>query len=325
MANKSTSGVEAEGNVEVPIDGGTLLLTNVRLVKDLVESPNRSHFFEAELTKDSVWVVKEVPPPARLLCYAVPIINQNLQPDLVAMNITTARKNDSLLSLVRRYPKTVSAPLTVWHKRLAHLNDRDIATLAKDPRTGIQVNGVKLLGLYDTCKKAKMTKKPFKPMTRCTRPAARFLVNLVGGGSTLYDTADYPTVGAATVLKDFTKMVESTTGRKIGYIHSDGGREFINESLIEFYTQNGIQMEVTLPSTPEQNGPAERSNRIIFERLWVEAAKTVTIIVNLSPPSTKQFGCQPDKKPLTAFEAWTGVQPTYGWMRRWGCVLRPLY
>ncbi|KAL1954485.1 hypothetical protein VTO42DRAFT_1127 [Malbranchea cinnamomea] len=83
MANKSTSRVEAEDNVEVPIGRRTLPLRNVHLVKDLganlislgqliregftfrqttcnrnhymlVESPDQSCSFKAELTKDSV-------------------------------------------------------------------------------------------------------------------------------------------------------------------------------------------------------------------------------------------------------------------------------
>ncbi|KAL1957290.1 hypothetical protein VTO42DRAFT_6196 [Malbranchea cinnamomea] len=135
-----------------------------------------------------------------------------------------------------------------WHRRLGHLDERDIATLARDPPTGIMISGVKLLGFCDTSE-------------------------------------------AAPMIKDYVAMIKATSGRSIDCNHSDGGRE----SLIEFYSQKGIQKEVTLPHTPEQNGPAERATQILFERvrsllvdsglpkkLWREAAKAVVMMINLS-------------------------------------------
>ncbi|KAL1955111.1 hypothetical protein VTO42DRAFT_9012 [Malbranchea cinnamomea] len=191
MANKSTSKVDVRGTAEVRLDGGTLTLNGARLVRGLganlislgqlvregysfnqifitIESPDRTLSFNAELTDDSVWIIREALRPARLLCYTIPTSNTAIRPEVVATSVEAAERDNSLLSLGRRTPHTVTGTMESWHRHLGHLNERDIAALTRDPRTGIRISGVKLLGFYDTCKAAKMVKKPFKPMTRYT-------------------------------------------------------------------------------------------------------------------------------------------------------------
>ena len=48
---------------------------------------------------------------------------------------------------------------------------------------------------------------------------------------------------------------------KIKVIRVDGGGEFVNEKLKSYATNKGIDLKITIPYTPEQNGVAERRVR----------------------------------------------------------------
>eukprot|EP00253_Pinus_taeda_P027812 PITA_27812 len=48
-------------------------------------------------------------------------------------------------------------------------------------------------------------------------------------------------------------------------LRSDNGGEYVKKDFINFCTENGIQMQHTVPYTPQQNGVAERKNRTLKE------------------------------------------------------------
>jgi len=71
--------------------------------------------------------------------------------------------------------------------------------------------------------------------------------------------------------------------RSIKAIRMDNGKENIN-NMKSFLMFQGVQLEMTVPYTPQQNGCLERHNRILLEkahtmlyakalpfRLWAEA------------------------------------------------------
>lgn len=60
-----------------------------------------------------------------------------------------------------------------------------------------------------------------------------------------------------------TKMVYNKTPR---VIFSDGGGEYINNNMTMLAQQLGIQWDVSAPYTPEQNGVAESSNKVIIAK-----------------------------------------------------------
>jgi transposase InsO family protein len=57
--------------------------------------------------------------------------------------------------------------------------------------------------------------------------------------------------------------VENQTGRKIKVLRSDDGGEYTSTEFRDFYTQEGIRRQLTVPYSPQQNGVAERKNRVI--------------------------------------------------------------
>ena len=63
-----------------------------------------------------------------------------------------------------------------------------------------------------------------------------------------------------TTFLKFQNLVENQFPRKIKIFQSNGGGEFQSAKLIEHLEQCGIQRQVSCPSTPEQNGIAERKH-----------------------------------------------------------------
>jgi transposase InsO family protein len=60
-------------------------------------------------------------------------------------------------------------------------------------------------------------------------------------------------------------MVKTESGLKLKCLRSDNGGEYIDGGFKEYCAVNGIRMEKTVPSTPQQNSIAERMNRTINE------------------------------------------------------------
>ena len=127
-----------------------------------------------------------------------------------------------------------------------------------------------------------------------------------------------------TKFKEFRSMIQNQTGKRIKNIRSDNGGEYLSNNFKKFLKDHGIQHQVTVPYTPEQNGVAERANRIIVEaarsmlyardmnlEFWAEAISTAVYLKNRSP--TKAL------HDITPEQAWTGKKPSVGHLRSFGC------
>ena len=56
-----------------------------------------------------------------------------------------------------------------------------------------------------------------------------------------------------------------TSGRKLKYIHMDCGKEFLSDQLKEWCKERGIEIQLTAPYSPSQNGVAECINHTLIE------------------------------------------------------------
>ncbi|KMQ84831.1 retrotransposon ty1-copia subclass [Lasius niger] len=99
-------------------------------------------------------------------------------------------------------------------------------------------------------------------------------------------------------FKEYVQLVRNKFSRSITTLRIDNGREYINNSMKQFLTNHGIQLETTAPHTPEQNGRSERDNRTIVESaltmleeknlprfLWAEAVNTAVYVINRTATS----------------------------------------
>lgn len=125
-------------------------------------------------------------------------------------------------------------------------------------------------------------------------------------------------------LKEFINLVERQTSRKMKILRTDNGLEYCNRPVQAYLTDKGIKHERTSPYSPQQNGVAERFNRVLFdgmrtlminsnlpEELWVEAMMAMNYLRNRTIHSnTKDI----------PFRRWYGANPNLKYIRRFGCV-----
>eukprot|EP00253_Pinus_taeda_P009512 PITA_09512 len=110
----------------------------------------------------------------------------------------------------------------------------------------------------------------------------------------LGDDMKYLVKGVGNVsLKLNQALIKNQTEKKIKMLRTDNGTEYESNEFHDFCKEAGIKRETTTPYTPEQNGVAERKNRMIMEAvwamlhdqrllkfLWAEAANTVVYVQN---------------------------------------------
>ena len=101
--------------------------------------------------------------------------------------------------------------------------------------------------------------------------------------------------------------------RKIKILGIDNGGEYVNRNVQTLCSEVGIQLQHTIPYTPQQNRVAERKNKSLKEmascmlharslpsKLWAEALNCFNYIQNRSPHRSV--------KDMTPFEAWSGCK-----------------
>jgi len=60
-------------------------------------------------------------------------------------------------------------------------------------------------------------------------------------------------------------MVRTQFENPIKRLHSDNGREYVNQNISKFFKENEFVHELTCVDTLQQNGIAERKNPHLFE------------------------------------------------------------
>ena len=60
-------------------------------------------------------------------------------------------------------------------------------------------------------------------------------------------------------------LIENASGIQIKILRSDNGGEYVSNVFLHIYSQIGIQVQHSIPYTPQQNGVAERKNRSLKE------------------------------------------------------------
>ena len=63
-------------------------------------------------------------------------------------------------------------------------------------------------------------------------------------------------------LKRQITFLEEHNGRKVRFLRSDRGGEYIANALGSWLLQRGIEHQLTAPYTPQQNGTAEGFNKL---------------------------------------------------------------
>ena len=98
------------------------------------------------------------------------------------------------------------------------------------------------------------------------------------------------------LFKVFKALVENQSGRKLKVLRSENGGEYVKSKFINYCVDSGIQMQHSIPYTPQKNGVAERKNRSLKEmatcmmeaktlppKYWAEAINCAAYIQNRVP------------------------------------------
>ncbi|KAK4838535.1 hypothetical protein QYF36_014541 [Acer negundo] len=125
-------------------------------------------------------------------------------------------------------------------------------------------------------------------------------------------------------FKIFMNLVENQLDKKIKVLRTDQGREYLSNQFNELCNEKGIERQLTIPYTPQQNGVAERRNRTLLEMVrsmmaqanlpvsyWGDVLLTAAYILNRVPSKSVTS---------TPYELWTGRKPVLTNLRPWGCT-----
>ena len=117
-------------------------------------------------------------------------------------------------------------------------------------------------------------------------------------------------------LNIFFSMINNQFKAKIVMVRSDNGTEFLNSSCLDFFSENGIIHQKSIPGTCQQNGVAERKHRHLLDSVrairlhagfpkyfWGECILVATHIINKFPMAylnwTTPFeGCMASHQPM---------------------------
>lgn len=178
--------------------------------------------------------------------------------------------------------KTVESDL--WHRRLGHLNKIGL-TLLKLP-----TNQEKCV----RCIEGKSSRKPFYPVVKNSKQVGNLIHSDVAGPvnpPTLEGYKYYQVIvdefSHFTVVKllrtkgeaeenviDFIRLIKTQHGLKTKRIRCDNGGEYSSNHFKQFCRSRGIQLEYTMPYSPQQNGIAERMNRTLIDKVRTKFAET---------------------------------------------------
>ncbi|GJR56040.1 putative ribonuclease H-like domain-containing protein [Tanacetum coccineum] len=242
--------------------------------------------------------------------------------------------------------KASSDEAKLWHRRLGHLNFKNLNKLVKDNLVrGLPSKSFKNDHTCVACQKGKQHKASCKAKIDryVTHPLHTLHMDLFGPTSVrsinhasycLVITDDYSRFcwvfflakkdETSDILKTFIRQIENQLNQKVKIIRSDNGTEFKNRVMLEFCGEKGIKQEFSNARTPQQNGVAERMNRTLIEAartmladshlpttFWAEAVNTACYTFNrvrVTKPQNK-----------TPYELLFGHKPILSYIRPFGC------
>ena len=183
-------------------------------------------------------------------------------------------------------------PSSIWHQRLAHLNDNDVRRLAANPVTKIKLSPSINTNPCPGCIMGKMNRGKFHCVDRPPESlhvmeisvidlSGRLQTSSISGGSwywmiildkregwrDVYFLKNKPDATDIIIQHD-QKSIRKIGDRKhrIQTIRTDNGGEFISNRLKQYFLENGITHETIVPHVHEQVGDVERENRTLFEK-----------------------------------------------------------
>ncbi|GJW21447.1 putative ribonuclease H-like domain-containing protein [Tanacetum coccineum] len=250
---------------------------------------------------------------------------------------------ESLTCLVA---KATSDESMLWHRRLGHINFKNINKLVEENLVrGLPLKRFENDQTCVACLKGKQHRASCKSkvLNPITKPlfmlhmdlfGPTFVSSLMHKKYCLVVTDDYSRFTwvfflatkdeTSEILKNFIKEIENLVDKKVKIIRCDNGTEFKNKVMDDFCREKGIRREFSVAKTPQQNRVAERRNRTLIEAartmladsklpttFWAEAVSTACYVQN------RVLIVKPHNK--TPYELFRGFKPALSFMKPFGC------
>ena len=245
-------------------------------------------------------------------------------------------------------PAQVPGDWELWHSRLAHVSPQSLRSMREQALvTGMVLKGeVPREHACPPCLEGKMAQLPFpKPPMRVTAPWQRIHMDLLGKleVQSFRSQAKYMLLlkdegtgyawcrflrkkkQASQAIRDFFHWAERQHIRIKGFL-SDRGGEFLSEDFVLWLSESGVEHQLTVPYTPQQNGMCERTNRTLCgraralmraaglpKRFWEDALRYTTWCANRTPTKRAQAAGTP-------FAALHHRVPDVSRAKVWGCL-----
>src|SRR3954468_22300926 len=229
----------------------------------------------------------------------------------------------------------------LWHCRLGHIGVKRMKKLHSDGL--LESLDFESFDTCEPCLMGKMIKTPFSdsmeratdlleithsdvcdPMSLSPRGGYRYFVTF---------TDDLSRYGYIYLMKhksetfekfkEFQNEVENHHNRKIKFLRSDRGGEYLSYNFLTHLKASGIVSQLTSPRTPQCNGVSERRNRTLLDMVrsmmsltdlplsfWGYALETATFTLNRAPSKSVE---------TTPYELWFGKKPKLSFLKVWGC------
>ena len=328
---------------------GTQLPVNMRAL--MVPGLGRNIFAPTAELRNGVRFVLEKKPYLTIRGTVIPLKEDPRDQGMCSLDITFQRDSHGVLGKSEGvspdsgsgvvYTATTSA--SVWHRRLGHMNPRNMEVLRNKKGNGVEYTGT--ISGCDICSvtKSKQQAHPKKSTRKTTRPMQLVYTDLMGpftpaakGGYRFVSkfTDDYSRMEEIFLLKNKTDAAESLhqynmtvaapLGLRIENLRCDKGGEYTGQEFRTLCVGAGINIEYTATNTTQQNGVSERDGQTLAKItrclmkdgdfppfMWGELMFTATYLTNRSPHSTlegatpysKMHNLEPDLTGLRAIGA----------------------
>ena len=273
------------------------------------------------------------------------IIQGNIINKKIILKFQLQERKQSMAGVSSSESKSIG---TVWHERFGHMNGvyvEKMPKLSTGMPTSLKV--IENITNCDTCANAKQKRSEHNSKRlRATRILERIYCDIMGKitpmaeDESLYilvlvdDWSRYVVIynlrskdEASDKIMLYIRRVQSKFNFKVAEIRCDNGTEFVNRKLQTFCDEEGIELDLVPPETPELVAVVERKNGTLGDRIralldnshvpiewWNFAAETAVYLINRSPTSAL-----PNQTP---YELWHGCKPDVSRLRIFGSLAR---
>src|SRR4051794_6523283 len=229
----------------------------------------------------------------------------------------------------------------MWHCRLGHIGMKHMKKLHSDGL--LESLDFESLDRCEACLMGKMTKNPFTGvMERATKLLEIIHTDVCGpmsvashGGyhyvlTFIDDLSRYGYIyfmkhksETFEKFKEFQSEVENQRNKKIKFLRSDRGGEYLSYDFLMHLKAIGIVSQLTPPGTPQRNGVSERRNQTLLDMVrsmmsltdlplsfWGYALETAAFTLNRAPSKSVE---------TTPYELWFGAKPKLSFLKVLGC------